>query len=327
MKKYNIAILGATGLVGTTFLKVMEEYEILVNELRLFASKKSLGKTIKYMGKDHQVKTVSPGCFKGIDYALFSAGGTISKEVAKQAIEEGAIVIDNSSAFRMDEGIPLVVPEVNLNDAISHKLIANPNCSTIQAILPLYALDKEYGIEEVTYNTYQAVSGAGYKGLDDFDRDKPEFFPYVIKETCIPQIDVFMDDGYTKEEHKMIDETKKILHRPDLLVSATCIRVPVKLSHAVSIRVKLKQKPELIKIRKTLANQPGIVLLDEPKAGIYPTSVQANNTDSVYVGRIRKDKIDDFTILLYCVADNVRKGAASNAVQIMKGLMDYVDGC
>ena len=320
MKKYNIAILGATGLVGSTFLKVLEESDFLINELRLFASEKSKGKKVVFKTKEYTIQTVQEGAFKGIDYALFSAGANVSKQVAAQAIKEGAIVIDNSSAFRMDPKIPLVVPEVNLEDAFQEKLIANPNCSTIQSVIPLSILDKEYGVLEVEYNTYQAVSGSGYKGIKAL-KDGSNY-PYDIRKTCIPHIDVFNSDGYTKEEQKMIDETKKILHNQDLLVSATCVRVPVLNCHAVSMRVKLRKNPGVNEIKAIFANSDKVILLDNPEQMIYPTSIQANNTDLVYVGRIRQDKIDASSILLYCVADNIRKGAASNAIQIMKGLIN-----
>ena len=325
MKSYNIAIVGATGLVGTTFLRILEEYEIPINTLRLFASPRSAGKTITFHDHKYKVEVIEEGSFKEIDYALFSAGSGPAKQYVPQALAEGAIVIDNSSAFRMEENIPLVVPEVNLEDAYGAKLIANPNCSTIQSVLPLYALSREYGIEEVTYNTYQAVSGSGYDGLEALKGYRNDFYPYDIKKTCIPEIDEFLDDGYTKEEHKMINETKKILHMDTLKISATCVRVPVFYSHGVSIRVKLKEEYSLDQVRTILQNQEGIVLLDDPKNHIYPTSIQSAHTDLVYVGRLRKDKIDSKTLLLYCTADNVRKGAASNAVQIMKGLMDHVE--
>jgi aspartate-semialdehyde dehydrogenase len=323
MKKYNIAILGATGLVGQTFIKILEEYDIPINELRLFASKKSLGKIIVFKDKEFEVKVIENGSFKGIDFALFSAGANASFMYAKQAIEEGAIVIDNSSAFRMDKDVPLVVPEINLKDAIGKKLIANPNCSTIQSVLPLYALDKAYKVLQVEYNTYQSVSGSGYKGIKDLETGVNNLYPYNIKETCIPQIDVFLDDGYTKEEHKMMDETRKILHKDDLQISATCVRVPVKYCHAVNIRVKLEEHVSVTRIRETLSEQAGIILIDNPCDELYPTSIIAKDTDEVFVGRVRRDKIDKSVVLLYCVADNIRKGAASNAIQIMRGLMEF----
>ncbi|MDA3931875.1 MAG: aspartate-semialdehyde dehydrogenase [Tenericutes bacterium] len=321
MEQYNIAIVGATGLVGQTFLKVIEEYKIPIGQLKLFASPQSKGKTIIFKNKAYQVDTIKEGSFKDVDYALFSAGSDVSLKYAKQAINEGAIVIDNSSAWRMKKDIPLVVPEVNMSDAYNQSLIANPNCSTIQCMPPLKALDQVYGIQSIEYNTYQAVSGAGIKGIQALET-KNNHFPYDIKQTCIPQIDVFMDDDYTKEEHKMIDETKKILHRDDLKISATCVRVPVLYGHAISIRVTLNKTYQIDDIRQLMQDTLGIKLLDQPQKQIYPTSIHATGNDLIYVGRIRRDKINDQAVLLYVVADNVRKGAASNAVQIMKGLMD-----
>lgn len=318
MKKYNIAILGATGLVGKTFLKVLEEMDLPINTLKLFASKRSLGKEITFKGKNYLVDTVKEGSFKGIDYALFSAGGNVSKKYAPQAVEEGAIVIDNSSAFRMDVSYPLVVPEVNLLQAKSARLIANPNCSTIQSVLPIYPLDKAFKALEITYNTYQAVSGSGYKGLEALEGNNT-IYPYDPKKTCIPQIGDFLEDGYTFEEEKMILETKKILSNKDLKVTATCIRVPVKFSHGVSIRVKFEKPFEMNDVRSILSSQSGLELLGQEE---LPVSQLATNNNKVYVGRLRRDRIDPNTLLLYCVADNVRKGAAANAVQIMKGLID-----
>lgn len=326
MKSYNIAIVGATGLVGSTFLKIIEEYNINVKSLKLFASENSKDKFITFRGIKYPVETLKKGCFKDIDFALFSAGGNISKIYGPQAVLEGAIVIDNSSAFRMDLDVPLVVPEVNMTDAYQQKLIANPNCSTIQCVVPLKVLDEHYGIKSVEYNTYQAVSGAGMKGINDLkpiDDNEVNHFSYNIKETCIPQIDEFIEDGYTKEEHKMMNETRKILHRSDLLVSATCVRVPVLNSHAVTIKVVLKKDFNLEDIRNKLKSAKNIIVLDEPDKNIYPTSIVANGNDNIYVGRIRRDKVNEKAILLYVVSDNVRKGAASNTVQIMKGIIDY----
>jgi aspartate-semialdehyde dehydrogenase len=293
----------------------LEEYQISIGELRLFASKRSVGEKIKFKGKDYLIKEIFDGSFKDIDFTLFSAGASVSKAYARQAVNEGSIVIDNSSAYRMNELVPLVVPEVNISDVFGKNLIANPNCSTIQAVVPLKVLDDYYKIECIEYNTYQAVSGAGQKGND--------FFPYNIKETCIPQIDVFLEDGYTKEEHKMIEETRKILHNNQIKISATCVRVPVINSHAVSIRVTFKQNFKVEEIKSLFAKQPGLVVLDDPSNLIYPVSTKANGNDLIYVGRIRKDKINNKTLLLYVVADNIRKGAAANAIQIMKGTIDY----
>lgn len=324
MTTYKIAIVGATGLVGRMFLNVLAEKDISIAELRLFASEKSKGKTIDFKHQPYVVDVIQPGSFKGIDYALFSAGASTSLHYAKQAVEEGAIVIDNSSAWRMTDHVPLVVPSVNMSDAYQKRLIANPNCSTIQCMLPLKVLSDTYGISTITYNTYQAVSGAGQKGIDDLLNDTQNpYFPYDIKQTCIPQIDVFMDDGYTKEEHKMMDETRKILHNDHLKISATCVRVPVLNSHAITVRVTLTSPFNIEDVKSLFSLQEGLVVLDEPTKHIYPTSLQANDTDFIYVGRIRQDKIDHQTLIFYVVADNIRVGAATNAIQIMKGMMSY----
>lgn len=323
----NIAIVGATGLVGRTFLQVLNDYEVAINTIKLFASPRSRGKKLSFRGKDVIVEVIEDGCFEGIDYALFSAGGETSLKYAKQAANEGAIVIDNSSAWRMDKDVPLVVPEVNIEDAIGKSIIANPNCSTIQCMLPLKPLDDLFGIKSIEYNTYQAVSGSGQNGVDALidarNQHENSFYPYNISKTCIPQIDVFLEDGYTKEEHKMINETQKILHNDSIKISATCVRVPVEHSHAVSIRVTLDKEATIEQVSSSIATFENIVLVDEPSKSIYPVATEANGTDDVYVGRIRKDKIHDNTFLMYVVADNIRKGAASNAVQIMLGVMNH----
>ncbi|MBU1020306.1 MAG: aspartate-semialdehyde dehydrogenase [Firmicutes bacterium] len=326
MKKYNIAIVGATGLVGGAFLQVMEEYGIPVNNLRLFASSKSVGKEVIYGGKPYYLEALKDGCFVGTDFALFSAGGSVSLKYAIQATNEGAIVIDNSSAWRMNKNVPLVVPEINMDDAYGQSLIANPNCSTIQAVLPLKILDEKFGIDVINYTTYQAVSGSGQSGISDLKRtlkgENPEFYPYNIAQTCIPHIDVFLEDGYTKEEHKMMNETRKILHNNDILISATCVRVPIENSHAISMQVILKKEATLEEVRNCFSAQEGLIVVDDVKNNIYPVSTLSNQTDNVYVGRLRKDNTNQFGLLFYVVADNLRKGAASNAVQIMKKLME-----
>ena len=258
--------------------------------------------------------------FADVELALFSAGGDVSKKYAPIARTAGARVIDNSSAWRNDPEIPLIVPEVNINDYNINKLIANPNCSTIQDILPLKALDDAFGLKRIVYSTYQAVSGSGQKGKNDLIKtlngEKPEFYPHNISQTCIPEIDVFLDNGYTKEEMKMVNETRKMLHKPDLAISATCIRVPVLNSHCVSIMCELDNEFTLDEVRNVLANFENIVVLDDGKNHIYPTSLVSNGTDKVYVGRIRRDLSCPNGLLLYCTADNIRKGAAANAVQI-----------
>ena len=320
MKKYKVAVVGATGLVGQTFLKVLDEYKFPIENLRLLASKKSEGKEVYFQGRSYVVHELTKDSFEGIDLALFSAGSGVALEFAPYAVKAGAVVIDNSSAFREDSTKPLVVPEVNFSDTSLSRLIANPNCSTIQSIIPLKALDDRFGLKRVVYTTYQACSGAGMKGKNDLlntrKGEKPIHFPYDITNTCIPEIDIFLDNGYSKEEMKMVNETRKILHRPDLAVSATCVRVPVINSHAVSIMCELDKDFTLDEVRDTLAKFPGIKLLDDPKNHIYPVSTIANNTDLVYVGRIRRDLSGKNSLLLWCVADNIRKGAAANACQI-----------
>ncbi len=326
MKSYNFAVVGATGLVGRTFLKVMEEYHLPVKSLRLFASAKSLGVKLPYAGKEYEVEELKEGCFVGTDFALFSAEASVSKIWAKVASDEGALVVDNSSQWRMEEDCALIVPEINIDDyKDKSRIIANPNCSTIQSVLPLKALDEAFGLKKVTFTTYQAVSGSGKKGLDDLARcergEKNQFYPYDISKTCIPEIDIFYDDGYSKEEMKMVTETRKILHRPDLKISATCIRVPVPVAHGVVMQAEFKKPVDVIKARIALANYEDIKVLDDPKNHIYPVSTIAAGNDYVYVGRIRKDLAVDNGLLLYSVADNVRKGAASNAVQIVKKII------
>ncbi len=320
MKKYNVAIVGATGLVGTTFIQILEEYNFPVNEIKLLASARSKGKIVKFMGRDVEIEELTEESFKGVELALFSAGGDISKKYAPIAIKEGARVIDNSSAWRYETDIPLIVPEVNFEDFTMNKIIANPNCSTIAAILPLKALDDVYGLTKVLYSTYQAVSGSGQKGRDDLksclNGEGNHFYPYDISQTCIPEIDVFMDNGYTKEEMKMVWETRKMLHKPDLNVSATCIRVPVVNSHGVMVQCELEKEFTLDDVRNLFASFENLVVLDDGKNHVYPTSIASNGTDKVYVGRIRKDLGVKNGLLFYTTADNIRKGAAANAVQI-----------
>lgn len=326
MKKYNVAIVGATGLVGTTFLQVLAEYKFPINKLRLFASERSVGKVIIYEGVEHQVEELNDNSFKDVDIALFSAGASVSIQYAPIAKAQGCLVIDNSSAWRMNPQVPLVVPEVNSEDIIGSGIIANPNCSTIQCMLPLKALDMAYGLERIVYTTFQSVAGSGMKGIKDLEAtlkgEKPAFYPYPIANTCIPEIDILMSDGYTKEELKMVNETRKILHHDDLRIAATCVRVPVRLSHAISIQVELKNDFNLVDVRRVLSEFKNIVVVDDMANHIYPVSTIANGNDKVYVGRIRKDLSAPKSLLLYCVADNIRKGAASNAVQIAQEAID-----
>jgi len=327
MKKYNISVVGATGLVGRMVLKVMEEYNLPVNNLRLFASKNSTGKTLIFHQKEYKVEELKEGCFKETNYVIFSAGAEVSKVWAKVASSEGAIVVDNSSCFRMDDDVALIVPEINILDYHGHsKIIANPNCSTIQCVLPLKPLDEIYHLKRIIYTTYQAVSGSGKKGLDDLKRTedgyKNEFYPYNISKTVIPEIDLFNEDGYSKEEMKMVNETRKILHNPNIKISSTCVRVPIERSHAVSILCEFEKEPDLDEVRKILENTESVVLLDKPKEHIYPVSTLSTGNDKVYVGRIRKDLSSEKGLYLYTVADNLRRGAASNAVLIVKRLIE-----
>lgn len=327
MHTYKLAIVGATGLVGRTALKVLEEKKLPISEYELFASKKSAGSTVKFLGKDYVVKELDEHSFdSGFDFAIFSAGGDVSKKFAPIAASKGCIVVDNSSAFRMDDNVPLVVPEVNPEDIKNnHGIIANPNCSTIQAVVPLKPLDEKYKIKRIVYSTYQAVSGAGKNGVDDLKNTlnglEPKKFPHSIANNCLPHIDVFLEDGYSKEELKMINETRKILHRPDLKVTATTVRVPVLNSHSESINVEFENDFNLDELKELLANSPGVIVQDNPSANVYPLASNASGSDEVFVGRIRRDESIPFGINMWVVADNVRKGAASNAIQIVEKLM------
>ena len=328
MKNYKIAVVGATGLVGRSFLRVLEEKKLPVSKYVLFASKKSAGEKLKFMGKDYTVEELNEHSFdEGFDFALFSAGGDVSKKYAPIAVSQGAIVVDNSSYFRMDNDVPLVVPEVNFEDALNNKgIIANPNCSTIQAMLPLKALDDKYHIKRIVYSTYQAVSGAGKDALDDLaneDNSKPlKKFPHPIYNNCLPHIDKFLDNGYTKEEMKMVNETRKILHRPDLKITATAVRVPVSNSHSESINVEFDKQFDMDDLISTLKSFPNIVLVDDPSTNQYPMAIDATGHDEVFVGRVRRDESVESGINLWVVADNIRKGAASNAVQIVEKLIN-----
>ncbi len=327
MKEYKLAIVGATGLVGRSFIKILEERKLPIKEYSLFASKKSAGKIINILGKNCVVKELTENSFdEGFDFALFSAGGDTAKKYAPIASSKNCIVIDNSSAFRMENDVPLVVPEVNFDDVKNHKgIIANPNCSTIQAMLPLKALDNKYVIKRVIYSTYQAVSGAGRYGLEDLeniDNSKPlKKFPHPIYNNCLPHIDVFMNNGYTKEEMKMINETRKILHKSQLSITATTVRVPVTNSHSESINVEFEKSFEVDDLFNTLKSFPNIVLIDEPKSNLYPLAINATGHDEVFVGRVRRDESVFSGVNLWVVADNIRKGAATNAVQIVEGLI------
>lgn len=321
----NVAIVGTTGVVGEMFLRVLEEKNLKIDNYTLFASKRSKGKKVNFMQKEYIIKELTEDSFKDehFDYALFSAGASTSEKYAKIAAQSGCIVIDNSSYFRMDKTVPLIVPQVNMDDAYDNfNIIANPNCSTIQAVLPLKILDDKYKIKRIIYSTYQAVSGAGKKGIDDLLYNKAEKFPYPIVNNCIPQIDKFEENGYTKEEIKMIEETRKILKKPKLPITATCVRVPVLNCHCESINVELEYNFKIDDIRSDLNNSEGIIVMDDPQRQIYPINTFVSGTDEVYIGRIRRDYTVENGINFWCVADNIRKGAASNAVEILEKLLE-----
>ena len=328
MKNIKLAIVGATGVVGRTVLKVLEEKNLPISEYVLFSSSKSAGEKLTLLGKEYIVQELNENSFdEGFDYAIFSAGGSVSEKYAPIAASKGCTVVDNSSFFRMHDDVPLVVPEVNFDDALeNHGIIANPNCSTIQAMLPLKALDDKYKIKRVVYSTYQAVSGAGRNGLLDLEEKNTEGnlkkFPHQIYNNCLPHIDVFLDNGYTKEEMKMIDETRKILHRPDLKVTATTVRVPVSNSHSESINVEFENEFNLDELINTLKNFPNIIVMNDYLSDSYPMPIISNGHDEVYVGRIRRDESVKNGINMWVVADNIRKGAASNAVQIVEKLIN-----
>lgn len=318
----NIAIVGATGLVGGTFLKVLEERNLEIENLYLFASKNSAGKPVQFRGKTYIVEELRENSFeKDIDIALFSAGGDISKKYAPIAAERGILVIDNSSAWRMENDVPLVVPEVNPESAFQNRgIIANPNCSTIQCMLPLKALAEAYGLKRVIFNTYQAVSGSGLKGIQDLEGglrgEKAKNYPHPIVNNCLPHIDQFLQNGYTKEEMKMVNETRKILGIPDLPITATCVRVPVLNGHSVSITAELENNFDLEELKKVLGEFQGVVIQDSVENNLYPLPAEVTGKDEVFVGRIRRDYSVENGVNLWVVADNIRKGAATNAVQI-----------
>ncbi|ADO84424.1 aspartate-semialdehyde dehydrogenase [Ilyobacter polytropus] len=327
MKKYNIAVAGATGMVGRKFLEVLAERDFPIENLYLFASKRSAGKKMEYKGKSYTVEELTDEVFdRDIDIALFSAGGATSERFSPVARDKGVIVVDNSSAFRMYPEIPLVVPEVNPEDVEKHNgIIANPNCSTIQSVLPLKALAEKFGIKRVVYSTYQAVSGSGVDGIEDLKRGlegkEPKNYPHPIANNCLPHIDVFLEDGYTKEERKMIDETRKILGTPDMAITATCVRVPVENSHSISINIELEKSFEMTEIFEALTGFDGIIVEDDTSKNVYPMPIHATGKDEVFVGRIRRDFSRENSVNIWCVADNIRKGAATNTVQIAELLI------
>jgi aspartate-semialdehyde dehydrogenase len=323
MNPVNVAVVGATGLVGRKMIQVLEEHHFPVAKFGLFASQRSVGKELKFNGRSHTVQELKPGVLGGYELALFSAGASVSKEFAPQAAQHRTLVVDNSSAFRLENGVPLVVPEVNPGEIFKHHgIIANPNCSTIQLVVVLKPLHERFKIKRVVVSTYQSVTGAGKKAADQLDSElknipMPEKkFPHQIAFNCLPHIDVFYDDGYTKEEHKMMKETKKIMGDDSIQVSATCVRVPVYGGHSESVNIEFEKSFDLHEVRDLLARSKGIIVQDDPHNNLYPMPINAYERDEVFVGRIRRDPTLTNALNLWIVADNLRKGAATNAVQI-----------
>ncbi|MFH1613433.1 MAG: aspartate-semialdehyde dehydrogenase [bacterium] len=332
MKTYNIAIVGATGAVGEIMRKILEERNFPINKLKLLASFKSKGKKIQFKNDFLEVEELTNNSFANIDFALFSAGADRSKEFCPIAASCGTISIDNSSAFRMDTNVPLVVPEVNPEDIKKHKgIIANPNCSTIQMVVALKPIYDKVGIKRIVVSTYQAVSGKGLKAMEELKQQTQSFlenkeivanvFPYQIAFNLLPHIDVFLENGYSKEEMKMIEETKKIMGDENIQVSPTTVRVPVFGAHSESINIETKEKISVDELKKLLSNSPGIKVIDDLKNQQYPFPIMAEGKNEVFVGRIREDLSIANGINIWVVSDNLRKGAALNAIQIMEKII------
>lgn len=327
MRGYRLAIVGATGLVGQEFIRVIEQRRFPMASIHLFASDRSAGKKLFVNHQEIKVEEITAESFRDIDVALFSAGSEVSRYFSPIAAQAGAVVIDNSAAFRMDPDIPLVVPEINPEDIEWHKgIIANPNCSTIQMVVALYPLHKINPIKRIVVSTYQSVSGTGAAAVEALTNQAklvlagqsaiPHVYPHQIAFNLLPEIDVFLDSGYTKEEWKMVEETRKIMHAPDIAISATCVRVPVFVGHSEAIHVEFTRPMHPEEVRRILASAPGVKILDDPAISLYPQPWSAAGTDEVFVGRIRQDSALPNGLAMWVVADNVRKGAALNAVQI-----------
>ncbi|MBN2397071.1 MAG: aspartate-semialdehyde dehydrogenase [Deltaproteobacteria bacterium] len=339
MRKYSVAVVGATGLVGGEMIRTLEQRNFPVGELTLLASERSLGKELTFRGQEYPVKVLDDDSFQGIEIGLFSAGGSISERFAPIAAREGCVVIDNTSAFRMDPDIPLVVPEVNPEEIAAYReegIIANPNCSTIQMVVALKPIHDAVGIRRIVVSTYQAVSGTGKEAVEELvaqtrallsmEEPRIEVYPHRIAFNCLPHIDVFLENGYTKEEMKMVNETRKILKDPSIAVTATTVRVPVFYGHSEAVNIETEQKITPDEVRRLLANAPGVAVIDEPATAGYPLASDAAGRDETFVGRIREDESIPNGINMWIVSDNIRKGAALNAVQIAEILIDkYLD--
>ncbi|MCI7156673.1 MAG: aspartate-semialdehyde dehydrogenase [Solobacterium sp.] len=324
-----IGILGATGAVGRQMLDCLIEQEIPVDDLLLLASKKSAGQIIKFKDKDYEVKEVNHDSFKGLDVVLGASSNEVAKQYKDDIVKAGAVFIDNSSAFRMDDDVPLIVPEINGNDVKKHKgVISNPNCSTIITLMAINAINKLSKVKVMIASTYQAVSGAGKGGIDELNNEindidyKPSIFPYTIAYNCIPCIGSLKDNLYTSEEMKMENEGKKILHNDDLRVTCTCVRVPVLRSHCISVSLKCERVLSVNEVKEALSKEDGVILYDDVLDNKYPMPLVTSDQDKVYVGRIREDRVLEGGISLFCSGDQIRKGAASNAVGIIKCLYE-----
>jgi aspartate-semialdehyde dehydrogenase len=331
MAGVRVAVVGASGAVGRTILRVLEECRFPIAELRLLASERSAGTVLPFDGENIQVGIAVPESFGGVDIAFFSAGASVSRELAPHAAAAGALVVDNSSAFRMQPDVPLIVPEVNgsiLPGAIERGIIANPNCSTIQMVVALWPLHQAFGLEQVIVSTYQSVSGTGGRALRALDAEMQDGghaagspYPHPIAFNVLPHIDVFDDSGWSGEERKMINETRKIMALPDLHVVPTTVRVPVRVGHSESVYARFAAEVEPDEARRVLATAPGVLVRDDPREAVYPLALEAQGRDEVFVGRVRSDPEDRHALLLWVVADNLRKGAATNAVQIAEHVM------
>ncbi len=337
-KKVNIAVAGATGAVGNQMIACLEERNFPVNQIKFLASHRSLGRELKFNNEQIAVEELGEDSFKGIDIAIFSAGGGPSKKFAPCAAADGCVVVDNSSAWRMDAEVPLVVPEVNAGAIARYTqkgIIANPNCSTIQMVVPIWAIHQRYKITRIVVSTYQAVSGTGQKAIEELDNQtraiiagekcEHNVYPHQIAFNCLPHIDVFLENGYTKEEMKMVHETRKIMEDDTIRVTATTVRVPVFYGHSESVNIETQEHASAVEIKALLNETDGVRVVDDPVADIYPMAIDAAGQDDILVGRIRDDESISNGINLWVTADNIRKGAATNAVQIAERLAkDYL---
>jgi len=332
MRQHRVAIVGATGLVGQEFIKVLEQRDFPMASVKLLASDRSAGRKLFVRHQEIEVEETIPESFGGIDIALFSAGSDISRRFSPIAASAGAVVIDNSAAFRMDRSVPLVVPEVNPEDIRWHQgIIANPNCSTIQMVVALYPLHRANPIKRVVVDTYQSVSGTGSAAVEELTTQTrqvlagqaavPSVYPHQIAFNVLPEIDVFLDNAYTREEWKLVEETRKIMHAPEIVVSATCVRVPVFTGHSEAVNVEFSRPMSSDEARELLAAAPGVKVLDDPSVSLYPQAWLAAGTDEVYVGRIRQDASHPNGLAMWVVSDNLRKGAALNTVQIAEEMI------